>query len=232
MQNTIYKHLFFDLDRTLWDFEQNSAKVLSDIFEINKLNQYISSFNLFYITYNQINDKLWDAYRRGDIVKEIVRTRRFEMTLEELGIFDKELAGTINNYYLTESPRQKILFPNTIEILKYLQGKYSMHVLTNGFEEVQHVKLKNCGLTPYFDKVITSEKVGVLKPNPQIFKYALTETGAKSQETLMIGDDLLTDISGARNSDIDQVYFNPKKTKHDENVTFEINNLSELTDIL
>ncbi len=227
-----YRHLFFDLDRTLWDFETNSIQTFKIIFDIRQLDAVFPNFDVFVQRYKYHNEKLWDLYRRGVITKAKLRNERFLLTLQEFGCNDTKLAETMGDDYVELSPQQTTLFPRTIETLSYLQPRYSMHIITNGFVEVQYKKLKNSGLEPFFDKVITSEAAKASKPKPEIFHLALSSTQAKKTESLMIGDDLQNDILGARKYGIDQVYFNPHHKPHQEAVTFEIAAISDLMNIL
>jgi putative hydrolase of the HAD superfamily len=228
-----YKHIFFDLDNTLWDFEKNACEAFTDIYEkfdlkgagVDNLDQFVKS-------YIRHNEELWALYREGKIEKEYLRWRRFEVTLNDYGIDSPELALAIGNDYVTISPQKTNLFPNAIAVLDYLKDRYTMHIITNGFEEVQFTKLKNSKLRKYFTDVITSEAAGSKKPDPGIFAYALQKTGALAGESLMIGDDIETDIKGAAQAGMDTVYFNPGKLHHNGGVSLEINDLIELTQIL
>ena len=147
-------------------------------------------------------------------------------------INDFQLAEDFGLAYIEESPYKTELFPFSHEILNYLKEQYTLHIITNGFQEVQHIKLEKSNLSHYFETIITSEQVGIKKPNPQIFEYALNNTGAKAEESIMNGDDLEVDIIGAKILGMEQVYFNPKKEKHQEQLTFEIDCLSQLMEIL
>ncbi len=227
-----YKHIFFDLDRTLWDFDKNSKKVLTNIFFNFKLNEFILNKETFIEKYQEVNELLWKAYANDKVTKEELRWKRFEETLTYFNIDNKGLAINIGDYYIEESPRQKLLFPNTIEVLDYLSKKYELHIITNGFEEVQYIKLTESGIINYFKEIILSEKVGVKKPHPYIFKKAFALSGAVNKNSIMIGDDLYADIYGAQRVEMDHVYFNPNKLIHTKSVQYEINNLDELYHIL
>ena len=228
----IYKHIFFDLDRTLWDFDRNSALALTEVLQQHNLHKIIVSFEEFIEIYHGINVLLWDDYRKGKITKEHLRSHRFYLSLKEIGITDRGLADRIGDDYLRISPAKTILVPHAIEILDYLSGQYRMHILTNGFHATQTTKISNSGIRVYFDNLITSETVGHHKPSQDIFQYALKLIGTSSKECLMIGDDLVVDIMGARDSGIDQVYFNPERIPHREKISYEISSLEELKDIL
>jgi putative hydrolase of the HAD superfamily len=178
------------------------------------------------------NAKLWDLYRENKINKEELRSKRFLMALEEYRIDDKDLAKQFGLAYIKQSPLKTELFPFTHEVLSYLKNKYTLHIITNGFEEVQHIKLAAADLKQYFDVVITSEKVGVKKPNSKIFEFALEQANAKAEQSIMIGDDLGVDVFGAEKVGMQGIYFNPKKEEHKEKVVHEIFCLSELMILL
>ncbi len=222
-----YRHIFFDLDRTLWDFDENSREALRDICGVNGLAERIP-VEEFIKVYQQINEMLWKAYRMGNLNKKTLRVLRFAKALEHFGIFDQVLGVRMGDAYVDLSPKKTALFPNTIEILDYLAGKYKLHIITNGFEEVQHIKLSNSGLSPYFTNVVTSERAAARKPSPEVFQLALHLAGTKAHEAIMVGDDLEADMAGARAVWMDHVYFNPSRAPHTEQVTREINDLNEL----
>lgn len=224
-----YKHLFFDLDNTLWNFKRNSEETLLELFDHYELKKTgVEDSKKFIDVYTDINEKQWADYRAGRVNKEKMRAERFIKTFAVFQVSDDSLAQQLSDDYLAQCPEKTYLFPHTIEILSYLKEKYSLHIITNGFEEVQHRKMNNCGITKYFTEIITSEKSGFLKPNPQIFFHALEISGAIEIESIMIGDSLEVDIIGAREAGIDQIYFNPDKTAHSEKITQEINSLNEL----
>lgn len=224
-----YKHIFFDLDHTIWDFETNSLKALQQIFAEETLAERgVPSFEQFHITYKPINDRYWSKYHNGYATKEQVRVNRFTETLAEFGVKDISLAKRMADSYVTLSPKMTTLFPDAFDILQYLQGKYSLHLITNGFAEVQWIKIENSGLRPFFEHIIISEEVGTQKPDKQIFEIAMNRAFTSAEECLMIGDNFNTDIIGARNAGIDQVYFNPKRNRIKDKVTYVVNSLNEL----
>lgn len=228
-----YKHIFFDLDRTLWDFERNTEETLLDIYRQENLKEKgIATFEMFMHAYRQINHHLWEQYKSNEITKDYLKTERFYRTLRHFNIIDYPLAEKTGERYLTISKTKKRLFPGSIEILQYLAPKYNLHIITNGFNEVQFDKLKNTGLFPFFKEIITSEDAGTKKPDRKIFAYALSQAGAKNDESLVIGDDPESDIRGARNSGIDQVYVNYSTQKNGVDATYKINRLESLKDIL
>lgn len=224
-----YKHIFFDLDRTLWDFDATAQEAFEDIYtRFNLKDKGIKNVNIFKEYYNHHNEILWTQYRKGRLTKEVLRGLRFHLTLKEFDIIDDDLAQQIGAHYVKISPLIVNLFPNTYEILDYLQTKYQLHIITNGFSEVQFTKLKASDLEKYFDKVITSEKADVKKPDAKIFLYALSKADANIEESIMIGDDLEVDILGARNMGMDQVFFDPFSKSKQNGATYYINDLIEL----
>jgi putative hydrolase of the HAD superfamily len=228
-----YRHIFFDLDRTLWDFETNALLTLGELYgKYNLSERGVSSFMAFLKTYTQINDEMWAGYGKGTITKEDLRFGRFYKALADHGVNDEALSRAIGDDYIALAPSRTALFPHTIEALEYLSAKYPLYILTNGFEESQHVKLQNAGLTKYFKEVITSERAGYKKPDTRMFQYALELANAGANESIMIGDALEIDIEGARNAGMDQVFFNPARHSHNEKVTYEISSLHELMSIL
>lgn len=205
-----YKHLFFDLDHTLWDFEANSRLTLSELYENMKLRERgVTDFDQFHRQYLVHNDKLWERYRNGYIKVDELRWKRMWLSLLDFKIADEPLARQMGVVFLDLLPTRKLLFPYTIEILDYLTDKnYQLHLITNGFEKTQHSKLENSGLDGYFREVITSEGSNSLKPHKEIFDYAFKKTGAVPADSIMIGDTVDVDILGAINAGIDQVHVN------------------------
>ncbi len=228
-----YQHIFFDLDHTLWDFETNSKQALQQIFDENELsNKGITSFEKFHEKYVPINDRYWARYHNGIVNKAQVRHGRFYDTLLQFGVKDTELAEKMAESYVTLSPRMTALFPNAVEVLNYLQQKYKLHLITNGFAEVQWIKLEHSGLRAFFEHIIISEEVGTQKPDKEIFEIAMQRAGTTADACIMIGDNYNTDIQGAKSAGIDQVFFNPGKNRKREPVTYEITTLMELKGIL
>lgn len=230
--NKTYRHIFFDLDNTLWNYNGNSADAIKDLLKKYKLEDKIGQADDFIKVYQEINTDLWDLYRRGLMKKEVLRTERFLVTLEKFGIHDFDLAEMIGIEYLDISPSKTKVFEHTTEVLNYLKRKYKLYILSNGFTDTQYKKMKNSGILGFFEDVFTSEKTGSSKPSEGIFRYALHHVSATPDDSLMIGDELEIDILGARNFGMDQVYFNPSGKPHNEKITFEITSLDELLKIL
>ncbi|HVM86846.1 MAG TPA: YjjG family noncanonical pyrimidine nucleotidase [Puia sp.] len=228
-----YKHLFFDLDHTLWDFEANSKLTLYELYNTFNLKQKgVHDFSLFHKNYLVHNEKLWERYRNGFIKVDELRWKRMWLSLLDFKIGDEQLARDMGNTFLELLPTRKLLFPHTIEILDYLsEKKYKLHLITNGFEKTQHSKLKNSGIDKYFIEVITSESSNSLKPHKEIFDYAFVKTGAAKEESIMIGDSIDVDIQGAINAGIDQVYVNHINDSPVMKPTYTVYSLKELEDI-
>jgi putative hydrolase of the HAD superfamily len=225
-----YKHLFFDLDHTLWDFEANARLTLETLYsDLQLALRGVNDFELFYRNYLAHNEKLWERYRKGYIRQEELRVKRMWLSLLDFKIADDVLSQQLSVKFIDLLPTRTILFPDTKEILGYLTDKgYVLHLITNGFEKTQHSKLKYSGLNTFFTEVITSEGSNSLKPNKEIFDYALKRSGASLLQSIMIGDTLEVDILGAKNAGMDQVFVNHLNISTKENPTFTVYSLKEL----
>ena len=228
-----YKHLFFDLDHTLWDFDANAKIALTEMYSFfNLASLQVAPFESFYQHYLHHNQILWDRYHNGFITSEELKWKRMWRTLLEFKIGDEKLAKEISEKFLEILPIQKGVFPYTFEILDYLTEKnYQLHLITNGFERVQWSKLNNSGLNKYFGHVITSEASNSLKPKKEIFDFALRKTGALVSNSIMLGDNLDADILGAINFGMDSVFVNHLKVATELQPTFIITHLKELENI-
>lgn len=223
-----YKVLLFDLDRTLWDYRANSEQTLKDLVK-KHTPQLIEKFDEFLTIFYEVNENLWLEYRDGRLTKERLSTQRFIDSFKRLGVDAGSFAEEFSVDYIAESPNKTKLFPKTIETLEYLKNAgYRLFLLTNGFVEVQKVKIRDSKLEPFFERMITSEEAGYQKPHEKIFEFALNTIMAEKADCLMIGDDLESDILGARNFGIDTVFFNQAGLKHSSTPTFEIKRLDEL----
>ncbi|MEO6453005.1 MAG: YjjG family noncanonical pyrimidine nucleotidase [Ginsengibacter sp.] len=229
-----YKHLFFDLDHTLWDFDTNAKETLMEVHQLFKLEEKaVHPFEDFYRIYLNHNAILWDRYHKGFITSEDLKWRRMWRTLVDFKIGDELLAKTISAKFLDILPTKKALFDYTIEILEYLtEKKYLLHLITNGFEKTQWNKIRNANLSKYFTHVITSERCNAIKPAKQIFEYAIKVAGANLSESIMIGDNPDADIQGAINAGMDNIFVNHTGITILINPTYTIRTLQELQDIL
>jgi putative hydrolase of the HAD superfamily len=228
-----YRHIFFDLDNTLWDFERNSTETLNELYEKHRLSELgVSSVEVFIKTYQERNAMMWEQYRLGKIDKDTLRNKRFHFTFWDMGLDADLVPAAFAEDYVSIGPRKNYLFPHAHEVLSYLQKKYTLHIITNGFMEAQHIKLDAADLTKYFSEIIISEHTGYKKPDVNIFNHAAEKAGAKAEECVMVGDGLEVDVLGAQNAGWDSVYFNPLKEQHSEKITYEIASLDELMLIL
>ena len=228
-----YRDIFFDLDRTLWDFDAAAEVAFERIYDKYQLKDLgIPNAHEFHEVYHPLNEKLWELYRANQITKDDLNRTRFLKPLEHYGIHDVELADHLSEDYVYWSPRIVRLVPGTMELLDYLKPQYHLHLITNGFQEVQHTKLNGSGMEPYFETLTVSEEVGVKKPNPEIFLYAMQKAGATPEESLMIGDEMEVDIDGARAAGMDQLFFNPSGVETDGERTYEVRSLLDIKKIL
>ena len=198
--------IFFDLDHTLWDFQKNSALTFDFLLKKYQINIDLNKFLNIYIP---INFSYWKLYRDEKITKEFLRYNRLKSSFEKLNIsLSDDVINKIADDYVISLPVNNFLIKDTILVLDYLRNKYRLHIITNGFTEVQNKKIVNSKIKKYFHSIIDSETVGVKKPNIKIFDYALKISGARSKNSLMIGDNLEADILGALNAGFQAIHFN------------------------
>ena len=221
----IVKDIFFDLDHTLWDFDKNSMLAFKRVFKKFKI---IIEFDAFLKIYEPINVEYWKKYRKDKVSKESLRRGRL---IDSFNFFDliytTEKIDEIADAYIQELPFDNHLFEGAVEILDYLILKYKLHIITNGFEEVQHKKLKNSGIDHYFSTVTTSEEVGVKKPNPKVFLTALNKANSLPTQSVMIGDSLEADILGANNIGMQTIFYNYRN----ESISKKIKSIDSLLEI-
>lgn len=236
-----YTHIFFDLDNTLWDFDKNSESAMFETFKHFNVGELAIDFNDFFKSYSKHNHDLWAKYRKKEVGKKELIRRRFQETFEELGI-EGIKPEEMNDYYLSEMPKQNRLFDGVLETLEYLKNRrYQMCIITNGFREVQRKKLEQSGLMSFFEKVFTSEEIKCPKPNREIFEHAVKSVNAKKKNSIMVGDVWEIDILGATNFGLDAIYFeeNQNNSFNTGNksvvgncIVFRIDAIKRLTDIL
>lgn len=226
-----YKHIFIDLDRTLWNFEANSIETFKEIYAKHGLESYCN-FKDFHKVYRQINEQLWKDYRENKITKERLSYLRFYETIKTFGLNSDKIAHEMSKEYIEISPNKTLLMPNSITFLNYLSQKYTLHIVTNGFKEVQYSKIKNCGIEKYFNLVFTSEEVGCNKPNPAFFEFVLKKAKATSNQSVVIGDDAEVDIKAAIDANMTSIWYNPTTNKSEHTPTYEIKDLLEIKNIL
>jgi len=229
----VYQHIFFDLDHTLWDFEKNSKDTMWQLYHRFQLERRgIADFEAFYAVYRDHNEKLWVRFRKGFIKRDELRWKRMWHTLLDFKIGDTKVANELSSAYLEILPTQKFLVPDAAELVAYCASKYTLHIITNGFEATQRQKLYNCGLLPYFNQIITSEKSNSIKPQKEIFDFAQLATNATSDNSIMIGDALEIDVLGALNAGWDAIYYNPEQIPHNHKPTHEVDSLKSIMEIL
>ncbi|TJY37163.1 YjjG family noncanonical pyrimidine nucleotidase [Pontimicrobium aquaticum] len=222
-------HVFFDLDHTLWDFDKNSGLTFKKIFQINGIDTNLKEF---LEVYEPINFHYWKLYREEKIEKSKLRFGRLHDAFTELNITVKpSMIYKLSEDYITHLCTFNHLFDDAIEILEYLKSKYQLHIITNGFKEVQHGKLNNANIDHYFKTVTNSEMVGVKKPNPKIFNHALNIAKASTSNSIMIGDNLEADVQGALDVGLEAICFNYHKEKLNGTIK-HIDNLIELKQFL
>lgn len=224
------KDIFFDLDHTIWDFDRNARETLHDLYYKHNFQQLTGqqTSDNFIETYTLNNHRLWDLYHHGKIDKSTLRKARFEDTFTQLGLSPNLFPWTFEEEYLAICPTKTNLFPNAHETLAYLQSKYTLHLISNGFKEACEMKLANSKLAPYFKTIVISENIGVNKPDPAIFHYALTNSTAVIEKSVMIGDNLDADVRGAQNVGIDAIFFNAVGLEKPADVKYMIRDLKEL----
>jgi putative hydrolase of the HAD superfamily len=223
------KHIFFDLDHTIWDFDRNAEETLLELYQQHKLQELgLSSPEAFILNYTINNHALWTDYHLGKITKDLLRAERFKRTFIQMGVAPELVPDAFEDDYVRISPTKTNLFEGSIKVLEYLQPRYQLHIISNGFKETTLTKMNLSGLNPYFQNVIISEDVGINKPDKAVFQYALDKAGAKLEESIMIGDSLEADIYGALNFGMKAIFFNPQKKEKPADVPWEIYHLEEL----
>lgn len=223
------KHIFFDLDHTIWDFDRNAEETLTELYAQYQLESLgLRSSREFIDTYTENNQLLWAEYHLGKITKETLRSERFSKTFIQLGIQPSHIPSQFEDDYVRLTPTRTNLFEGSEKVLTYLQKKYTLHIISNGFKESTLTKMDKSGLNPYFANVIISEDVGVNKPHKDIFEYALRLASAQKEESIMIGDSLEADIRGAQDYGMKAIYFNPMNKEKPEDVLWQITHLEEL----
>ncbi|GAA4849158.1 YjjG family noncanonical pyrimidine nucleotidase [Algivirga pacifica] len=232
MKNTDFKHLFFDLDHTLWDFEKSSAETLEELYDRYQIGS-LSSRNIqkldFIAAFRVVNRKLWQQYDRGKVDREKIRSERFPMIFAELGIPAVVCPADMGEVYLSICPTKPYLMAEALSTLQRLNEHYELHILTNGFKDVQHIKMRSANIYHFFKQIITSECTGHKKPNIQIFQYAMEQAKTSPEHSVMIGDNPRADIQGGKAAGMYTVFYNPDRIAHGIHPHLEINSLGELS---
>ena len=228
------RHIFFDLDNTLWDHRKNAVLTLEELFQRKEISEkYNILFHEFHAKYDEINEDLWVKIRDGIIDKDFLRKHRFYDTFLHFGIDDEQLAQYFEKHFLDEIINFNELIPQTIEILEYLKEKgYQLHVVSNGFHEVTNRKVEKSGLKKYFETVTSAEDAHAMKPDERIFEYSLNLANAEKAESVFIGDDWVADVKGAQNFGLDIIFFDALKENKSEEGLKTIQNLEEIKNFL
>ena len=204
------QHIFFDLDNTLWDHRRNAYLTIKDLFEKNNIEEKFSiDFEDFHEKYHEINERLWEEIRDGLIDKEYLRKHRFYDAFLHFGVDDEELSMHFENHFLDKILQFNYLVDGAEDLLEYLKSKnYTMHIISNGFQEVTERKCQLSGIAPYFETITSADSIGVRKPNPQIFQYSVQLANADKDKSILIGDDWIADVKGAQSFGMDVIFFN------------------------
>lgn len=203
------RHIFFDLDHTLWDYDRNATETLDNLYVEFQLESYgLFPFDNFLKAFRKANIRVWDEFEESNMNQFELRHKRLELVFEEFGLKPVDIEGFNEAYYLQCSTGIHLV-DGALELVSRLSKNYPLHIITNGFEDIQYVKLEKTGLSPFFQTVTTSEKAASKKPNPEYFYFALDLAHANRSESLIVGDGLRTDVVGAKNSGLEVIWFNP-----------------------
>lgn len=224
-------HIFFDLDHTLWDYDSNARNTLEEMYQKYRLETIFSSSEAFLKVFYHVNFQLWDQYNASRIDRDYIRKNRFRIIMEGRIDPDPDLFEELSDFFVSTCPTKPRMMPGAADLLNSLHKEYVLGIITNGFDDVQNIKLKSCGISEYFDCVITSETTGHRKPQREIFDHALEIYSVRSEEVLMIGDNPETDIKGAMTAGWKSIWYNPEKRNHFIH-SHEIHHLAELMDHL
>lgn len=228
------RHIFFDLDNTLWDHRKNAYLTINDLFQKLEIGEkYPIDFEQFHFKYDEINEKLWEDIRDGLIDKEYLRKHRFYDTFLHFGLDDEALASYFEEHFLDQILSYNELIDGAEDLLIYLKNKgYQLYIISNGFQEVTERKCQLSGIAKYFETITSADSIGVRKPNPKIFDYALGLTNAQKKESILIGDDWIADVKGAQNFGIDVIFFDALKEYKSEEGLKTVLELSEIKQYL
>lgn len=228
-----YKNVFIDLDDTLYDFKGASMESFKETYDLLEYNRFFRSFQQYIELYTPRNLQLWEQYGRGEITKSELNHIRYSYPLEAVGIHDEELAARFCQEALSRIPTKNKLIPGCKELLDYLYPKYNLYILSNGFQELQEHKMQTTGIRDYFKALILSDHIGINKPRRELFEHALSSTGSTVSDSIMVGDMFETDIVGAANVGMDQIFFN---SSGNENLpfapTYQVTSLKDIIGIL
>ena len=231
----VYKNLFFDLDDTLWAFSVNAQSTFFEMYQKHRYGRFFPSFEHFYQLYQQRNHQLWMDYAAGKVTKEELNRRRFVYPLHVVGVPQaEEIAKAFANDFFQVIPTKSEVIPYAHEVLQELSTRYNLYILSNGFHELQRHKMQSAGLDGYFNDIILSDDIGILKPDARLFQHALKVANATVADSLMIGDSWESDVAGAAAIGMHQAYFCPKAntSSFPFQPTYLITDLRQLLEIL
>ncbi len=228
------RHIFFDLDNTLWDHRKNAWLTLKEIFVREKVREnHQLNFEEFHKEYFTINENLWAQIRDGKIDKEYLRKHRFYESFLFFGIDDFELSQRFEHNFLDEILNYNELVPGAFELLEYLsEKKYHLHILSNGFHEVTYRKTELSGIKNYFKTITSADEINIRKPQPEIYQYALDKASASKEESIMIGDDWIADVEGAKSFGLEAIFFDVFNDDFEAENIYSIKKLEEIQAIL
>ncbi len=228
------RHIFFDLDNTLWDHRKNAYLTIKELFNQQKITEkYGIDFESFHQVYHDINERLWEQIRDGEIDKDYLRKHRFYDSFLSFGIDDAQLSDYFEHHFLDEILNYNELVDGAIDLLDYLRNKgYIMHIISNGFQEVTERKCILSGISDYFETITSADSIGLRKPRPEIFDYSLNLAKAAKEESIMIGDDWIADVKGAQNFGMDVIFFDVYQDNPQEAGLKVVRHLSEIKNYL
>ena len=228
------RHIFFDLDNTLWDHRKNAYLTIKELFNQQKITEkYGIDFESFHKVYHDINERLWEQIRDGKIDKDYLRKHRFYDSFLSFGIDDVQLSDYFEHHFLDEILNYNELVDGAIDLLDYLRNKgYIMHIISNGFQEVTQRKCILSGISDYFETITSADSIGLRKPRPEIFDYSLNLAKAAKEESIMIGDDWIADVKGAQNFGMDVIFFDVYQDNPQEAGLKVVRHLSEIKNYL
>lgn len=228
------RHIFFDLDNTLWDHRKNAYLTIKELFKQQKITEkYGIDFESFHQVYHDINERLWEQIRDGEIDKDYLRKHRFYDSFLSFGIDDAQLSDYFEHHFLDEILNYNELVDGAIDLLDYLRNKgYIMHIISNGFQEVTERKCILSGISDYFETITSADSIGLRKPRPEIFDYSLNLAKAAREESIMIGDDWIADVKGAQNFGMDVIFFDVYQDNPQEAGLKVVRHLSEIKNYL
>lgn len=226
------KVIFFDLDNTLFNTEENSHQSMQEMYDELNLGRLFPPFDEFWRVYHECNDIIWEDYRQHKITRQQLNEKRFSWPMSLMGVVDCNLDARITEVFYKYFLKKNGVLPYTYDVLDYLKSKYRLAILSNGTKESQIVKMENCDFNKYFEQMILSDDVGYRKPEAAIFQLAAEMMKVSLEDTIMIGDDLNADILGANNAQMDNIWLNVNNQPTENiNPSYQIHSLSELKNL-